>query len=257
MPGFPVKIVKTNKRWCSEKLDCIRGYGYSCLLWGLHFFFSLAHIDLLISPGWETKRLMVVPLVENWHAVKSQVWVYYHCFFHNFNQAERERERERKKEREREREREKERKRERERERERKREREPGMSSHLIKKCSHSIYIFRMFFNNTKWNTLRQFITFQQHEEGNALAEMENWNANSDLNSELKLWFSQLMLYQPPGNMLNFMNHLNFKKWNILKDKTSTLSLPSLCRLRKPVNPNCQDDGGSTPLHHAALNGHK
>ena len=45
----------------NEKLDCMCGYGYSRLLWGLCFLFSHARIGLLIEPEWETEKLIIVP----------------------------------------------------------------------------------------------------------------------------------------------------------------------------------------------------
>ncbi|XP_066275704.1 ankyrin repeat and SAM domain-containing protein 1A-like isoform X3 [Branchiostoma lanceolatum] len=41
------------------------------------------------------------------------------------------------------------------------------------------------------------------------------------------------------------------------KAKRSPVSLQALASLRRGTNPNCQDNTGYTPLHHAALNGHR
>ena len=36
-------------------------YGYSCFFGGLCFFFSRARIGLLVEPGRETEKLIIVP----------------------------------------------------------------------------------------------------------------------------------------------------------------------------------------------------
>ncbi|XP_035671865.1 ankyrin repeat and sterile alpha motif domain-containing protein 1B-like [Branchiostoma floridae] len=41
------------------------------------------------------------------------------------------------------------------------------------------------------------------------------------------------------------------------KAKRSPVSLQALASLRRGTSPNCQDNTGYTPLHHAALNGHR
>ncbi|XP_019646362.1 PREDICTED: ankyrin-1-like [Branchiostoma belcheri] len=47
------------------------------------------------------------------------------------------------------------------------------------------------------------------------------------------------------------------EKLLVPKTKRSPVSLQALTSLRRGTSPNCQDNTGYTPLHHAALNGHR